>query len=155
MSAVDYRIRETIPADEVQWRDLWQRYLEFYESTVDARTTATLWERIGDARHPIHCRVAASKTSAELYGMVQFFPHPTTWSVAPTCYLQDLYVRKALRGNGLGAALIQSVVSAANRHGWNGVYWQTKHDNHRARGLYDRLTGGTNGFVIYELENGT
>jgi hypothetical protein len=47
--------------------------------------------------------------------------------------------------------LIKSVVEQAKEQGWQDVYWQTQHDNNVARGLYNKLTGGTDGFVTYRI----
>jgi len=67
------------------------------------------------------------------------------------CYLQDLFVSKRLRGRGIGESLIHAVVEYSKTRGWGQVYWQTKQDNTTARGLYDKLTGGTDGFIIYHI----
>lgn len=150
-----YEIRPVTAEDHVDWLTLWQRYLVFYESSLPDTTTALLWQRLLDPQHPFRCLVAADRNTQRLSGMVQFFPHPDTWEPNPICYLQDLYVGEDVRGNGLGAALIEAVADETARWGWSFVYWQTMHDNTRARGLYDKLTGGTNGFVTYRLGSRT
>ena len=146
-----FEIREPVATDYPHWRPLWQGYLEFYESTLDERITATLWRRILDPAHEIQARVAAL-ADGELAGLVHFFPHSHTWYEHPVCYLNDLFVSPEIRGGGLGAALIDAVVAEARRHGWAEVYWHTQHHNATARGLYDKLTGGTDGFVNYTIK---
>jgi hypothetical protein len=37
------------------------------------------------------------------------------------------------------------------QRGWSEVYWHTQQHNTVARGLYDKLTGGTDGFVNYTI----
>ncbi len=36
--------------------------------------------------------------------------------------------------------------------GWSEVYWHTQNHNSVARGLYDKITGGTDGFVNYTID---
>ncbi len=82
---------------------------------------------------------------------MQYFPHPHTWYQGPICYLNDLFVDPEVRGGGIGRQLIEAVVDEARRHGWSEVYWMTHNDNTVARGLYDRITGGSDGFVTYSI----
>jgi GNAT superfamily N-acetyltransferase len=147
---MDLVVREVSEADYAVWRDLWDQYLVFYEATVSSGHAEALWLRLLDGDHPMECLVATA--DAEVVGIVQFFPHPDTWSDRPVCYLQDLFVRPGWRGRGIGASLIRSVSDRAAKRGWSGVYWQTAEDNEQARRLYDYLTGGPSGFIVYELE---
>lgn len=149
-------IRAAQSADRDQWQTLWESYLTFYESVLPPESTERLWTRILDPDHPIRCHVAVSDDDPnKLIGIVHFFPHVHTWEESEACYLQDLYVDSDLRTKGVGEALIRSVEEIAEKQGWKFVYWQTKHDNARARGLYDKLTGGTSGFIVYRLGSGT
>ena len=151
-----FSIRGAEATDRAAWQPLWEAYLEFYESVLPSESTERLWTRILDADHPFRCNVAVDGDDAtHLVGMVQYFPHDHTWEESKVCYLQDLYVQSGVRARGVGKALIQSVEDAAAEAGWKFVYWQTKHDNARARGLYDKLTGGTNDFIVYRLGKGT
>ena len=69
--------------------------------------------------------------------------------------MQDLYVVPDARRRGLGRALIQAVQTSAEHEGWQFVYWLTARDNHAARRLYDRLTSGENGHMVYQLGKGS
>jgi GNAT superfamily N-acetyltransferase len=150
---VAIRIRPPTDADFAGWQALWDSYLVFYETDLPAEETTVLWERILDGDHSISCGLA--EKNRQLIGLVHYFPHPDTWDRRPTCYLQDLYVDERHRGEGVGAALVGSIVDRARDEGWSGVYWLTAEDNHPARVLYDKLTGGASGFIAYELEADT
>lgn len=151
-----YTIRPAQASDREQWQPLWEAYLVFYESVLPSENTNRLWDRIMNPDHGIQCLVAEStEEPGTLVGMVQYFPHDHTWEEKRVCYLQDLYVNETIRGGGIGAALIKGVEQAAADNDWKFVYWQTKNDNTRARGLYDKLTGGANGFITYRLGAGT
>mgnify|MGYP002623267797 FL=1 len=132
------------------WQRLWELYLDFYESPDVATGSDSLWSRIVDPESPIRALVA--ELDGTIVGLVHFFPHESTWQDRPVCYLQDLYVEERLRGQGIGEKLIDAVVEAARADGWANVYWQTAADNVTARRLYDRLTGGFSGFLVYELD---
>ncbi|MEE8330646.1 MAG: GNAT family N-acetyltransferase [Acidimicrobiia bacterium] len=143
-------IRPPSPDDFAGWKALWASYLVFYETDLYSEHTTELWQRILDPHQTTSCRLA--EKDGQLIGLVHFFPHPDTWDRRLTCYLQDLYVKEGFRGEGVGEALIGAVVDRAREEGWSGVYWLTADDNHQARGLYDKLTGGASGFIAYELD---
>jgi len=147
---MDLVIRDASEADYGSWRVMWDQYLVFYEATVSDGHAEWLWERFLDQDNPLECFVARSDNA--VVGMVQFFAHPDTWGDRPMCYLQDLFVDPDHRGDGIGAMLVGAVAERAVERGWSSVYWQTAEDNMRARRLYDHLTGGPNGFIVYELE---
>ena len=150
MSTDDLQIRSALDSDREQWDDLWRGYLSFYASSLATEVTNLLWQRIHDPAHEIQCRVAAS--DGNLLGLVHFFPHAHTWYANPVCYLNDLFVRPQIRGGGIGAGLVEAVVAEAKQRGWAEVYWHTQHHNTVARGLYDKITGGTDGFVNYTID---
>ncbi len=104
-----------------------------------------------DPAHEIQCRVAASE-GGNLVGMVHFFPHTHTWHAQPVCYLNDLFVLPGIRGVGVGKMLIDAVIDVARQQEWAEVYWHTQSHNSVARSLYDKITGGTDGFVNYTID---
>jgi GNAT superfamily N-acetyltransferase len=72
------------------------------------------------------------------------------WSLRPVCYLEDLFVATAARGEGAGRALIETLVTLG-KEGWRRVYWHTHDNNERARTLYDQLANQTD-YVRYDIE---
>ena len=151
MASTKYSIRPPSDSDRAQWDPLWQGYLKFYQSQLADEITDLLWQRILDPAHEIQCRVAVAE-NGDLIGLVHFFPHAHTWYQHPVCYLNDLFVTPEIRGGGIGEALIEGVVDEARQQGWAEVYWHTQQHNTVARGLYDKLTGGTDGFVNYTID---
>ena len=151
MSTDDYQIRRPLVTDREQWGVLWQGYLTFYESNLTMDVTDLLWQRIHDPAHEIQCRLVVASDDS-LAGLVHFFPHAHSWYAARVCYLNDLFVCPEIRGGGLGEKLIDAVVDEAREQGWSEVYWLTQDHNSVARGLYDKITGGTDGFVNYSID---
>ena len=147
-----YTIRPVKESEKSSWYSLWQAYLVFYESSLPDNLTDTIWKRIHDSDNQLQCRVAEDPETGDIVGLVQFFPHQTTWNINPVCYLNDLYVNPNIRGGGIGAALINAVEEEAANQGWEEIYWLTQQHNKVARGLYDKITGGTAGFVNYAID---
>ena len=151
MSSAQYQIRSVRASDREFWEPLWQGYLQFYESRLADEVTDLLWRRLLDPAHEIQGRVAES-SDIGLVGLVHFFPHAHTWYASQVCYLNDLYVLPDIRGSGIGSKLIDAVVDEARRREWAEIYWHTQEHNAVARGLYDKITGGTDGFVNYTID---
>jgi len=74
--------------------------------------------------------------------------HTSAWST-DACYLQDLFVDAAVRGQGVARALIEQVAQAARARGATRFYWLTHQNNTTARTLYDKV-GQYKGFIRYD-----
>ncbi len=99
-----------------------------------------------DPGEPVHALVAESKGA--LLGLVHYLFHRSTTRLDPVCYLQDLFVTQAVRGGGVGRALIEGVYEQARRADSTHVYWQTHCTNTDAMKLYDKVAENT-GFLVY------
>lgn len=141
-------VRSFDESDRAVWDPLWQGYLAFYEVTLEAAVTEATWRRLIDPAKDMH-GLGAFDAAGAMTGFVHYLYHPVTWSVAPRCYLEDLYVTGAARGTGAGRALIEAVYAAADARGADQVYWLTQEDNETARRLYDRIARLTP-FVKYQ-----
>lgn len=132
------------------WRALWLAYLRFYRSEPDVppEITTRTFERLITGRDGLTGRVAFSE-EGDAAGFAHMVFHPSTWSTAPHCYLEDLYVDPAARGGGTSAALIQAVYEEADRRGAVRTYWEAQEFNAPARSLYDTVAHRTS-FIIYE-----
>jgi GNAT superfamily N-acetyltransferase len=141
-------VRPAASADEPGWRGLWAGYNAFYEATVAEAVTRSTWRRLLDPQVPIIGRVA--ERDGHIVGFSNSVLHESTWATAPVCYLEDLFVAPAVRGAGIGRALLQDLVDLARSNGWPQVYWHTRANNASARRLYDTFTPA-DGFVRYQL----
>jgi ribosomal protein S18 acetylase RimI-like enzyme len=142
----DLEVRVARASDERAWRPLWDGYCEFYETELPSEVTAATWRRLLEPGEPMEALVV--ETGGEVVGFVNYVLHPTTWGIAQACYLEDLFVSPTARGSGAGRALIESVLERAQAQGWDKVYWHTRGDNARARGLYDSFAKADD-FVRY------
>lgn len=141
-------IRDVRPTDRTAWEQLWQGYLEFYESTLPAEVTEITWRRFFDTSEPMHALVAADETSGELLGFTHLVFHRGTWSIGDFCYLEDLFVTPAARKRGVARALIEAVYALADKRGCERVYWLTHETNTTARSLHDQVAEHK-GFIQY------
>ena len=137
--------------DEPRWRELWEGYCRFYERELSEAITAYTWERIMDPASPVHA-VVAERGSEGVVGMANYIIHENTWTLTPVCYLEDLFVDPQVRALGIGAALIDWLVAEMKNRRWSRLYWNTKENNYRARGLYDKYTPHS-GFIRYVINN--
>lgn len=144
-------IRAIAATDATEWRRLWDAYCAFYKTEVPERVTQTLWCRILDPAAPVKGLVAAD-ADGRLLGLCHYVLHPHTWSTQLVCYLEDLFTAEAARGQGVGRALIARLTEMGREAGWGRVYWHTESTNTRARILYDKVTGGADGYVRYMIK---
>jgi ribosomal protein S18 acetylase RimI-like enzyme len=61
------------------------------------------------------------------------------WDEALECYLAELYVVPALRGRGIGRALMEAAIETARAEGATHMDLGTGEDDVAARGLYESL----------------
>jgi len=141
-------VRPLAPADEPAWRRLWAGYLTFYRQALAPDVTDATWRRLIDGRDMIG-RVATVQD--EVVGILHAVVHANTWSAAPVCYLEDLFVDPQRRRGGAGRALIEALATEGRQAGWRRIYWRTASDNVTAQELYDELARRS-GWVTYELD---
>jgi GNAT superfamily N-acetyltransferase len=145
-----FQVREVIPEDFDQWLRLWIGYNEFYGRVgaiaLPVGVTETSWARFLDPDEPMFALVA--EDDGKLVGYAGYLFHRSTTSIAPICYLQDLFTSEAARGRGVASALIDRVTDHARREACPRVYWQTHESNDTARRLYEKIAERS-GFLVY------
>lgn len=141
--------RPVASTDFAQWLPLWRGYNTFYGRDLADDVTAMTWTRFFDAYEPMHALVAEQQ--GRLLGLVHFLYHRNTTSIAPICFLQDLFTTEAARGRGVGRALIEAVYAHARAAGAPRVYWHTHETNATARRLYDQVAERS-GFIHYRKQ---
>jgi GNAT superfamily N-acetyltransferase len=144
----DLRVRAIERTDHAQWAPLWRAYLDFYRAEQSDEVANATFARIFDPLEPVHALVAES--GGQLIGFAHYLFQRSTWLLNSQCYLQDLYVGEAVRGRGVGRALIAAVVGAAKEAGAARVFWNTHETNAVARKLYDAV-GERTGFIQYRI----
>ncbi len=145
-------LRKIEVRDEARWRVLWDGYCRFYERDMStmAPVTQHLWSRLMSSAPTVHAIVA--QDASGVIGIAHYILHENTSTLTPVCYLQDLFVDPQCRAVGVGKQLIDWLVAEMKAQGWSRLYWNTKENNYRARGLYDKFTPQS-GFLRYGMNN--
>ena len=141
-------IRDATAQDEAAFRALWADYLAFYRLDLAPGITDFTWARILDPSVQMGLRLA--EPEGAVTGFALYTWHPSSWSPADDCYLEDLFVAEPQRGHGLGRALIEDLIALARARGWARLYWMTEETNARARTLYDQYAA-TDGHIRYRM----
>lgn len=141
--------QEDLPA----WTPLWNGYNAFYgregATALAPEITRCTWQRFFDPAEPVHALVA--EVDGRVAGLAHHLFHRSTTRIDPVCYLQDLFTDPALRGRGVGRALIEGVAAAARAAGSTRLYWHTQAGNAAGRALYDQVAAHA-GFIVYARE---
>jgi GNAT superfamily N-acetyltransferase len=141
------KIRPLMAEDRTYWGQMWGDYLSFYETDVAPEIYETTFARLIDSTNPVQNALFAELDGVAV-GIVHYIYHAHNWRAENVCYLQDLYAKEAVRGQGIGRALIEAVYAAADANGTPSVYWMTQDFNENARLLYDRI-GTLTPFIKY------
>lgn len=141
-------IRPLSLRDETEWRRLWKAYLAFYKTELPEEIyTSTFTRLTGD--QPNEYRGLLALLDGKPVGLAHYLFHRSCWHIDNVCYLQDLFADPAVRGTGIGRALIEAVYEKAAAESSKEVYWMTQDFNATARRLYDRIAAHTP-FIVYQ-----
>ena len=141
------KIRPLGIEDRSEWAQMWSDYLSFYDTEVAPEVYETTFARLINPANRVQNALVAERDGAAV-GIVHYIYHAHNWRAEDVCYLQDLYAKEAVRGQGIGRALIEAVYAAADANGTPSVYWMTQDFNENARLLYDRI-GTLTPFIKY------
>lgn len=104
-------IRPIAQDDFPAWKPLWDGYNAFYgragDTALPLAITEASWWRFFDPVEPVFALVA--ECDGQLLGLAHYLFHRSTTRIELTCYMQDLFTLQAVRGQGVGRALIEGV----------------------------------------------
>jgi GNAT superfamily N-acetyltransferase len=131
-------IRKAVASDVPQMLEL-IRDLARYEQQAEAVTaTESDLLRDGFGSHPRYSCLMAD-WSGQPAGFALYFHNYSTWQGRWGLYLEDLFVRPEVRGNGIGKALLLELAATAVREGCGRFQWQVLDWNQPAIGFYEKL----------------
>jgi GNAT superfamily N-acetyltransferase len=115
------------------------RELAEYEREPDAAkaTEDDIRAAMFGANPAAFCHVA--EHDGEVVGLAVWFLNYSTWTGKHGIYLEDLFVRPAARGTGLGKALLMKLVEIARNRGYARVEWSVLDWNTPAMDFYRSL----------------
>jgi GNAT superfamily N-acetyltransferase len=129
-------LRPAVPADAPLILD-YIRELAAYEREPQAAvaTEADLL-RFAFGEQPL-VRVVMAQWAGQPAGFALYFFNFSTWEGKPGLYLEDLFVRPAFRGKGIGKSLLQHLAAVAEREGCTRFVWQVLDWNTPAIEFYE------------------
>ena len=83
--------------------------------------------------------VLLARIGAETAGFAVFFHNVSTWRGRHGLYLEDLFVRPAMRGRGIGKALLRELARIASERGCARMEWAVLDWNRLAIDFYKSL----------------
>ena len=131
-------IRDMAPADVPAVVGLVHQLAEYERAAAQCRLTV---EQLADAlfgRAPALFGHVA-EVEGEVVGCALWFLNFSTWRGVHGVYLEDLFVRPAFRGNGLGRALLSRLASVCAERGYGRLEWWVLDWNAPSIGFYRSL----------------
>ena len=129
-------IRPIAATDKERWLDLFKQYIIFYKSNLTDEQFELDWQRINS---DFNINGLVAELDGQVVGFAHYIFRPSTWAENDFLYLEDLFVDPAIRGKGVGRALIDELHKIAIARGAKRLYWTTAPDNETARKLYDKV----------------
>ncbi|WP_413299470.1 GNAT family N-acetyltransferase [Bacillus sp. 1P10SD] len=130
--------------------ELFDLYRVFYEQTSDINAAKEfLNKRIVNEESVIFLALEGNVA----LGFVQLYPSFSSVSMKRSWVLNDLYVKKEARGQGVGENLIKTALHFAKESGAKGVFLETGKENVNAQRLYEKIgfVQETNYFYYYTV----
>ena len=134
--------------DFPQWSALYRGYREFSQVAPDDSIVERVWSWIQDSEKETGALISVADDGT-IGGLAHYrrFDRPLSGTVG--LYLDDLFTRENLRGQGIARGLLNALSEIAASEGLSVVRWITAADNETARRLYDTEATATQ-WVTYD-----
>ena len=144
-------IRSATPQDVPHIHRLMRELAEYERSLAEVTATEDDLRRALFADQPaIFAHVAEHEGSVA--GFALWFLNYSTWLGRHGIYLEDLYVTPAVRGTGLGRALLAELARICVQRGYGRLEWWVLDWNAPARGFYESLgAAAMDEWMVYRL----
>jgi GNAT superfamily N-acetyltransferase len=94
-----------------------------------------------------------AERDSQALGYALFFPTFSSFLASTGVWLEDLFVRPANRGEGVGKALLEAVAARVREHGGERLEWAALDWNELALGFYRRIGAQTmNEWITHRLD---
>ena len=134
-----FSIREAVPSDVAEIVAL-VRELAIYEKEPDAaRATEADLLRDGFGPEPYFRALMVEAEGGAIAGFALYFFQYSTWEGRPSLYLEDLFIRPAHRGSGMGKALLQRLAQIAVERECTRFQWECLDWNTPSLGFYESM----------------
>ena len=134
----DVSIRPAVQADVPLLLQFINELAEYERLAHEVRATESQLAATLFGERPVAEAVIASYVG-EPVGFAVFFPSYSTWEARPGLYLEDLFVRPAARGKGIGRALLEYLARVTLERGWARFEWRVLDWNEPSINFYRKL----------------
>ena len=139
-SAPDVRVRAAVPADVPEILAMIRELADYERSLAEVTATeehlhATLFADTPAVFGHV-AEVVDAAHGPRLAGMALWFLNYSTWLGTHNLYLEDLYVRPAFRGAGVGGLLMRALARICVERGYDRFEWWVLDWNTPARDFY-------------------
>ncbi|WP_242083080.1 GNAT family N-acetyltransferase [Aestuariivivens sediminis] len=132
---MDYTIRNATKKDMPAVLDLIKELAVFEKEPDAVEVTVEDLQNDGYGEHQaFHCFVA--EVNSKIEGIALIYNRYSTWK-GKAIHLEDLIVSEAMRGIGLGTALLDEVITYAHSRGVKRVNWEVLDWNEPAITFYE------------------
>jgi len=131
------RIRQAVVADISLLLQMIIEFATFEKLLEHVAVTEESLRRDGFGPH-LRFHAMILEWDGEPVGYAMTYPFYSSFA-GPGLFLEDVYVREAFRGKGIGKAVMAEVGSMALREGYWGVRWEVLNWNQPAIDFYLRL----------------
>ena len=155
-------LRPAVPADAPLILQYIRELAEYERDPEAAIATETDIHRYAFSEHPL-VKVTMAEWEGQPAGFCLWFLNFSTWEGKPGIYLEDLFVRPAFRGHGIGKALLKHLAALAVQNGWTRFVWQVLdwntpaiefYEAHGAKIMHPWLTCRVEGEALARLAQG-
>jgi len=129
-------LRPAVPADAPLILDYIRELADYEREPEAAVATEADIQRYAFSEYPL-VKVTMAEWEGRPAGFALWFLNFSTWEGKPGIYLEDLFVRPAYRGHGIGKALLRHLAALALQEGWTRFVWQVLDWNTPAIEFYE------------------
>ncbi|NEA43128.1 GNAT family N-acetyltransferase [Streptomyces sp. SID11385] len=133
------RIRTAQPEDLPEIYAMVTELAAHHEALHELRATE---EEIGEAlfgEDAMACAYLAQTPDGTTAGFALWYRNFSTWRGRPGIYLEDLYVRPAIRGGGHGKALLAALARTCVERGYERLEWSVLDSNTSTVAFYESM----------------
>jgi len=135
------RLRPAVPADVPQMLAYVRELAEYEREPESVLATEADLLRDGFGAQPRFGCVMA-EWNGKPAGFALYFHNYSTWKGRSGIHVEDLFVRPALRGLGIGKALLLRVAAIANEENCGRLQWDVLAWNEPAITFYEKMGAG-------------
>ena len=133
-------IRRALPEDCERMLELVKELATYERAPNEVTVTLEHFRESGFGSNPVWWAFVAEEDGF-IQGFALYYIRFSTWK-GQRMYLEDLIVTEAARGNGLGAKLMDTLVTEAKEKQLNAITWQVLEWNEPAINFYRKFNAG-------------